>query len=321
MTHLSVRAAALAATCCVTLATAVADVDAQCMTCPTPTVAFAPVVAPAPVAVVAPRVGLFDRWRMRRWGVTAPVVAAPVVTAPVVVAPTFATSAVPTVSAGFPQTVTAGFAPATTAGFTPYFSAFAPLQPATVFRPAVLTPVVTQPACTSCGFAPAACETCTSCATPCDSCTVAAYASAPVSSCSSCAAGTVVEQASFAAPSSGCASCATGVVPSGSSTDPLTPQPQIDPNVGVPMSSGYVPANGTVDPGPATDAGAANSFYAPQLLPPANDNSANNSHRPTVDVHTAVYRRPVGAASVSTSTAPVQRAVDAGSWDSVPATR
>jgi hypothetical protein len=101
----------------------------------------------------------------------------------------------------------------------------------------------------------------------------------------------------------------------------MTPQPQIDPNVGVPMGSGYAPANGTADPGPATDAGAANSFYAPQLLPPTNNNSASNSNRPTVGVHTALYRRPVGATSVSTSTAPVKRAVDAGSWDSVPATR
>ena len=49
MTHLSIRAAALAAATCLALACcSAADVHAQCATCATPTVAYAPVIAVAP---------------------------------------------------------------------------------------------------------------------------------------------------------------------------------------------------------------------------------------------------------------------------------
>ena len=42
--------------------------------------------------------------------------------------------------------------------------------------------------------------------------------------------------------------------------------------------------------------------------------------RPSVEVHTAVCRRPIPATEVSTGTEP-SRAVDDGAWDTVPTTR
>jgi hypothetical protein len=72
-----------------------------------------------------------------------------------------------------------------------------------------------------------------------------------------------------------------------------------------------------VVPGPEADATGA--FAAPPLLsPPVTNPTAS---RPNVDIHTAVYRRPATAAAVSTTVAkPVTTgAVDASSWDTVPA--
>ncbi len=321
MTHLSVRAAALAAAAVITLSTSANVGRAQCATCPTPVVAFSPVVAapttvvaPATV-VVAPRMGLFDRWRMRRWGVAMPVVAAPVMATPVYGA----------------QTVTAGFAPMVTA--TPaHVTAFAPLQrqvvqttlmpvttasacapcsaapivttsffPTTVLQPVTVTPIVSAPTCTTCASPVVSCDAC-ACATPCSSC--------PTSS--------AIEQAAFAAPSSDCPSCSGGSAEPyygtpASAGDPQTPTPELPTDFGTPVESGYVPE--TTDG--ATDGSGA--FSAPPLMtPPFNGQTAS---RPTVDVRTAVFRRPVGATTVSATSAPVRRAVDAGGWSTTPASR
>jgi hypothetical protein len=83
---------------------------------------------------------------------------------------------------------------------------------------------------------------------------------------------------------------------------------------GAPATSLYPgPAAATTPPGGAFDA-------PPLMSPPYTDHTAS---RPTVDVHMAVYRQPVDAASVSTTTGrpvtPVaaSRAVDAGGWTTV----
>lgn len=319
MTHLSTRAAALAAAC-LTLASAADGVRAQCTTCATPTVAYSPVVAApvvaAPAAVVVQRPGFFDRWRMRRWGVTAPVVVAPTYAAGY--APTYSAAYAPTYTAAYAPTYTAAYAPTAayatpyTAGYTPYYSAYAPLQPATVYRPAVLSPVVAS-------YAPAcdACTTCSYAAPTCDSCAVSASYAAPA--CSSCSASTYVQPAGYAAPATGCA-CEGSAVSSGaapaatSSGDPYTPIPAIPSDVGTPVGSNYLPTAPIAEP----EAGALNDgLQAPQLMAPVNDHTAS---RPSVDVHTAVYRRPIPAMEVSTGTE-TSRAVDDGAWDTVPTTR
>jgi hypothetical protein len=345
MTHMSVRVAATAAASCLALvlASAADGVHAQCTTCATPTIAYSPVVAAAPVVaapatvVVAPRMGLFDRLRLRRWGLspTYTTAYAPAYTA--AYAPTYTASYAPAYTAAYAPSYTAAYAPAYTAAYAPapaaYLTSYAPLQ-----SPVVQTSYLpVAPACSTCttNYAPApACSACTTNYAPtavlspvvaepaCSACSVAA----PCGSCSACsAAAPVVEsgyvgQASYdaaiAAPAAGCSSCATtsdGVqysVPAGSNTGlgggPATPTPAIE-NTTVPASGA-----GTVFPGPS-DSGA---FSAPNLLPPTNDRTAS---APTVDIHTAVYRRPVGASSVSAAK-PVQLAapaVDATPWTTV----
>ncbi|HMO86227.1 MAG TPA: hypothetical protein PKC18_15040, partial [Lacipirellulaceae bacterium] len=257
--------------------------------------AFSPVVA-APTTVVVQRPGLLDRWRMRRWGVTAP---------GVMPAPTFV--AAPTMMTAAPHV--AAFTPTFATAVTPHVSAFAPLQ-TTTFRPAVLTPVVAAPACTTCAFTPAPCDPCaTAVACPTAACDACSAAVAPSS---------VIQPASFAAPSSGCASCNGATqFPSSTSGDPVTPQPTIPMDVGSPLGSGYP---GSLDPIPAVDSGAASGLQAPPLAAPVAGRTAS---RPSVDIHPAVYRRPATTvtASTSASAAAPQRAVDAASWDSTPAGR
>ena len=91
--------------------------------------------------------------------------------------------------------------------------------------------------------------------------------------------------------------------PAQGSAGPATPPPQI----AEPATSNYTPY-----PGPAEGA----ALTAPPLLaPPHTDATAS---RPTVDIHTAVYRRPVSAATVSTTAARPAAAVDASGWETVP---
>jgi hypothetical protein len=78
-----------------------------------------------------------------------------------------------------------------------------------------------------------------------------------------------------------------------------------------PVGSSYPP-----DPAPEASGVEATgtSFEAPPLMPPANDRTART---PTVDVHTAVYRRPAATTSASNVQRPASRvAVDNGAWAS-----
>jgi hypothetical protein len=91
--------------------------------------------------------------------------------------------------------------------------------------------------------------------------------------------------------------------------EPPTPQPQID--MAAPTGTSYPP-----DPAPESDGvnATGTSFEAPPLMPPANDRTART---PTVDVHTAVYRRPAATTNASTVGRPASRvAVDNGAWTS-----
>lgn len=315
MTHASYRAAALSAATCFALAlSSAADVQAQCTTCATPTVAYAPVVAAPSTVVVAPRLGLFDRLRLRRWGV-----AYPATTYTAAYAPAYTAAYTPSYVAAYAPTYTASYAPAYTAAYapasyapaaSPYLTSYAPMQryavsyaPTTVYQPALLAPVETAPACTTCSYG---CSTC-SVASPCDSC-----AAAP-------AAGYVDQAGYAAAPSTGCSTCepASGTpvypgVPAGS--DPSTPPPTIPEAT----DSGYLP----IDPRPEADDAASfgPDFPAPPLF---NTNGDPTASRPTVDVHTAVYRRPANVTRTSTTaarpvtTTPSRTAVDDSGWETV----
>lgn len=326
MTRLSVRAAA--SLLALLLASVANHLQAQqCATCATPTIAYSPVVAAAPVVaapapvVVAPRMGLFDRWRLRRWGMAPAYTTAYAPAYTAAYAPTYTASYAPAYTAAYAPSYTAAYAPAYTAAYAPapaaYLTSYAPLQSPVVqtsylpvaapapscsacttnYTPtAVLSPVVVEPACSAC-----------SAATPCGACSACSAAAPVVQSY----VGQAAYEAPIAAPAAGCSSCAAtsgGVqynVPassdSGTGGAPPTPIPTLE--------STTVPATGagTVYPGPAES-----GFTAPNLLPPTNDRTAR---APTVDIHTAVYRRPVGASSVS-SAKPVQAApaVDATPW-------
>jgi hypothetical protein len=98
------------------------------------------------------------------------------------------------------------------------------------------------------------------------------------------------------------------VIYSTPSSEPLTPQPQID--MAAPTGTGYPP----IDPSPEGDGvdATGTSFEAPPLMAPENDRTART---PMVDVHTAVYRRPTTTSSVSTAGRSASRvAVDNGEW-------
>lgn len=188
-----------------------------------------------------------------------------------------------------PTTWTAGFAPVA----TPHLTAFAPLQ-----RPVAQTAFMVAAPSTSCS--------------PCATTVLSPVVAAPA--CSACEAASTgyVDQASYAAPSSGCSSCATGgdgsviySTPAGSMSDPPTPAPRID--TAAPTETAYPP----YDPGPEAD---GTSFEAPGLIGPGYNPTART---PTVDVHTAVYRRAGATTGVSTANRPASRiAVDTGEWTS-----
>lgn len=356
MTRLSLAMWSLVATLVVGTV-AVEPVRAQCSTCGTQTVfspvisqpqqvvAFSPVVSTpvvaAPVVVAQPaRTGwypgrMLDHMRMNHWarhsgwGTTAVPVGVPTVQtvnfapAPVVQTVGFApTATVQTVNFAPSTSFVTPFAPMqrTVVGFAPMAT--------TVFSPAVIEPVVTASACSSCA------------------------AAAP---CSACAGGTtVVEQAAYAspvttvAPAGGCSSCAAATssapavqyvtpapvpTPAGPPTTinagPETPQPALAPHEGTPSTALYPnssttgaagsapattpeskPADATkteaektiLQPHPMDDADPAGdkaTLQAPQLLNPQNNRTAN---RPTVDIHDAVYRQPARKENVNTTT-------------------
>src|SRR5262245_51732874 len=80
MTHLSSKVVSVAAAALVAIVFVACDAAptaAQCSSCATPTVAYYQPAVAYPAYATYYRPGLFDRWRMRRWGVVAPVATAP----------------------------------------------------------------------------------------------------------------------------------------------------------------------------------------------------------------------------------------------------
>lgn len=323
----AVVGACLGTLCLVTTSSA----SAQCSTCPTPVVAFQPVVQPTTVTYT-PVTGwypgkMLDNWRMRRWGFSAPVAVTSVAPTTVGFAPTTVGFAPTTVgfaptTVGFaptstfvPQTV--GFAPVTTVGFAPmatsvnHVTAFAPLgQRQVLMRPVVVeSPVISSSSLTSASITP--CSTCSSC-----------------EPCSHCASGSSI---TYAGPST------TSPMPSSQMSAPsLTPQEA------APLRSEYAPAsreqdvtppaksdvNPPNDPGPAGSGSRSSTYFeAPKLFNPqdrtAQDEATKPINRaPSVDVWTAVYSKPVTTDNISTTTTQRSQAeIDADGWHSVPAGR
>jgi hypothetical protein len=295
---------------------------AQCSTCPTPVVAYSPVVTPAPVVAAAPVVTyepargwypgkLLDTWRLRRWGYTAPA--------------TTYTAAYAPYTVGYAPTVTAAYAPTTyTAGYAPYSVSYAPAYTPTSYvtsyaplqRQVVMSPVVAAAPVISSG-----CSTCSAC-----------EVAAP---CSSCAAATVVEQATYAAapapaPCTNCAPSNTVIYSDTStSSSSQTPKPELAPGEGGQSSSNYPnvepPKNPQYpDPGPASTDKASESTYLepPALFIPGDRTAQHESAKPinrapSVNVWNAVYREPINVEN--TSTGQSQAEIDAAGWSSVPA--
>jgi len=285
--------------------------NAQCSTCPMPTVAYQPVVA-QPVATVQ-YAGwypgkLLDRWRLRNYGVGSYGVAAPV-------APTY-------------TPYTASYAPYT-AGYAPYVSAYAPLRRTVFARPLAHTAYYPASPCSGCVqtvarpvvLSPVVHAGCSTCAVPsCGGC----------SACSTIPMG--VSQATYNQPNiqPGCSSCATSpAIPSysptpslvptgqGQTVGPPTPQPRLIPNEPAPSRSNYP------DPQPQEDLSTNTTFEAPQLLDP-NDRTAQraSSGSPTVGVWNAVYRKSSGRVNqISSKPARTQAEIDAEGWQSVPRSR
>jgi len=269
---------------------------AQCDTCATPTVAYyQPTVAYQPVATQQVRTRwylgrFFDRWRMRRWGVSTAAVPT--------YAATYTAGYAPNTAAYTPYRAAYAYAPTSyTAAYRPFVTPFAPLTrtafyyPAatTVARQVVMSPVVS--ACDACG--------CDPCARPACGVSQAVYG-APVSGCSTCAAGTSVPTFS-----------------GGPTVGPATPRPELAPNEGVPDSSFYESQRQesnetTIDPLPESD--SSTYFEAPKLFDPR-DRTAN---RPSVDLHDAVYRQQV--TNHAASHVPASE-VDANGWYAVSADR
>lgn len=292
---------------CVTSAT---TAEAQC--CATPTVAYyQPTVAyqPPVVAYQQARVGLFDRMRMRRWGVTPvqPVYAAAYAPAPYTTAYTpyqaaYAYAPTSYTAAYAPASYTTAYAPAVyTAGYRPYVTSYAPLTRTTYYaaaQPVVMSPVAS--ACNTCG-----CEPC-GCAQP---------------ACSTCDSG--VSQAIYSEPALDCSSCVGASGTPSYSTIPSvgreTPLPELAPSEGAPSGSQYDANRMEIDeqpsdPAPLPEDDASTYFEAPKLFSPQ-DRSAS---RPSVDVHDAVYRQPAAYQGVSQAT-PVE--VDANGWYAVSGAR
>lgn len=243
--------------------------------------------------------------------------------------------------------VQTSYSPAATSACCPQSSPTAVITtsyaPSTVYRPVEVQPIVDT-------VAAAPCSSCPSCPT---SVSQAIYSeAAPASTgCAGCA-----ESGSGPNFTFGTESAAQGSTTQGSASQGSTSgleQPTLAPHEPAPTGANYggsspgstgaagsanaaqESTDGGAVPGPGPDDGAASepgpgaeakpndssTFYfpeAPQLLSPQNDRTA---HRPTVDVHNAVYRRPVRNANVSTTTAkPATSSAptsNAGGWYSI----
>jgi hypothetical protein len=122
-------------------------------------------------------------------------------------------------------------------------------------------------------------------------------------SCPTCAAGS--GGVSYASPTTGEYSGAGA-----SSPAPATPQPQIP----TPATSHFPP----LDPGPEAAVTGNHGLAAPPLLTGPGDTTAS---RPTVDIHTAVYRGKAPTATPTAAHTAAKVAVDATSWETVPAAK
>jgi len=299
--------------------------NAQCSTCPAPTVAYQPVVV-QPTTVYQPvvttqRTGwypgkLFDKMRLRYYGVAAPAT----------------TTYAPSTASYAPYTAAA---PTYTAGFAPYVTAYAPLRRTLVARPIVQTayyPVATASPCTSCAQTVAR-------PVILNPVVAAGYPTVP----------TGVDQASFAQPD--CSRCATSAAtpsysstpipaatnPAGGTYGPSTPQPHLNPDEPAPSRSNFTPStpagSGTrgeksivdpldkQDPLPPENPDTNTSFEAPRLFDPSDRTALRpSSSSPTVDVWNAVYRKSSTDQVIPTSFKPkrTQAEIDADGWQSVP---
>lgn len=257
---------------------ALATVGSRAQCCGAPTVAYSPVVAPAPVVTQTtvsngwyPGKYLTDFTRnLFGYGTTT----------------TYATNYAP-YTAGYAPTYSVGYAPSYSAGYAPTLqTAYRPTYPATygvvnyaplvqeVARPVVLSPVVAASACDACGGCGA---------------------------CDACSGG--VAQAYFAGPSTGCAACSAGTSFAAplSSESSLEPQPALAPTDNPPVErsirqrpeiDSQDDTFDELDSGPTADPAAANDYWGapPLFAPPANRVTRGTHPAP---VQTAVYRRPV----------------------------
>ena len=332
------------------------DASAQCSTCPVPTVAYQPVVA-QPAVAYQPYTGWYpgkwlDQWRLRSAGVaSAPAYAPSYYSA--AYAPSYTTAYAPTYRANYAANYTAAYR-------RPYITAYAPLSYAaaapcntcthTVARQVLLRPVVAAPACNACNYTPSCgCDACSS------GVSQASY-DAPYSEPGCCGGGGSVSSVLPAVPSYGSRGESSII---GSQTrqpdyNPVVPapaKPRYDSNR--PIDDGHrhddvLPAEGAegdrldeLDPRPATETDPSTYFYnapglnAPQLLNP-NDRTARSktrnfktrsykqTHKPSVDVWTAVYRGPTKHRSVSSTSRKqtrTQAEIDADGWVAVPRSR
>ena len=283
----------------VLLGSATVSAEAQCATCPPATVAYSPVLAPAPAATpvvyqsVQPRRGwypgkylsrLFRPFRRQQ---PAPVVAAPAIAAPVA-APT-ATFATAAYQPTYPPSYTAAYGQTTTVGFWPTVQnvGYAPAVQ-TVARPVTLT------ALDPCGCGPVCCG---ACSTP------------------SCCGASGVTTAGFETYSGGCSNCAAqpapqSYAPQNYAAPPanggrLEPTPALGPNENVPSNRVQRPVyeepagegsllNGEGSGSRAAGESDSTSYWNPPQLFDARDRSASRPQprQPTAKMWNAVYHQP-----------------------------
>lgn len=304
----------LAALLALTLASFVIapSANAQCSTCPQPTIAYSPVVQTAysPVyqtQTVNRRTGWYlGKFVHRLFGRPDPITSVNYTTA---YQPTVPTS----YSVGYaPSTYTVGYAP------SPYTVGYAatgcstcgssPCGCTTSYRPVLLSPA------SSC---------CSTCPAPCSSC---------ATGCSSCAGGAVTAGYDYGYNGGGssCSNCTSGstggVAPLGYEASPSnngygqqpTPAPTIAPTNPVPEQRGVQrPETPAAEANPTSAYSNETSFGAPALLPPD-----RTTRRPTAPVWTAVYHKDTNTQSVSTTAhrpvrRPTTRVLDASDWASV----
>lgn len=219
--------------------------------------------------------------------------------------------------------------------------------PTTVYRPVEVAPVVqsaviqSAPAC--CPLDP--CGACAACTTTVTQATYVPGTTVSAPGCAACAPATTSAPTYATPPATPGAGAAAGAQ--------ATPPPSLPSDYAAPSTSQYAPGQGStangaagaqnkesaggVAPSPLPDEGEDGSgtpnttngaeatepttywnFEAPPLIGPQNND--RTAHRPTVDIHNAVYRPAAGGANVSAtsaSTTVAKPVSDAGGWYSV----